>query len=122
MSTPEHQPATAEQKPPTVILLQCAKSRCGHVLTEDEYVWKSDRSFGLADSKTAHCPRCDGVAFYTLNALGQIRKSRDESPREIDPTTIEPSPRMGLKMKRRILAAKRRAIESIAAQNATPTL
>lgn len=91
-----------------VCLLQCSRQRCGHVLTEDEYVWTPDPAW--PSSKIALCPKCAGESFYTLNARGQARKSSDTGPREINPADIEPSPKMGLKMKRRILAAKRRAL------------
>lgn len=95
-----------------VTLVQCCKSRCGHVLTEDEYVWIPDDDSRFRGSKRAVCPKfCGGRSFYTLNTSGQHRKSGDTGLREIDPTEIEPSPRLGLKMKRRLLAAKRRAIE-----------
>lgn len=63
------------------------------------------------NSKVATCPKCAGEEFYTLNAQGQARRMGDDSPREIDPRDIQPSPRMGLKMKRRLLAAKRRLCE-----------
>ncbi len=100
-----------------VTLLQCGKSRCGHVLTEAEYDWKPDLERDSFLGKTAYCPKCGGDSFYTLNAQGQARRMSDPGPREIDPETIEPSPRMGLKMRRRLLAAKRRAI----ARNTQPS-
>lgn len=101
--------STETEKPKLVTLVQCSKSRCGHVLTEDEYVWKSNAKFGLP-SATGTCPKCGGDSFYTLNTQGQHRKMSDsDKPREINPEDINPSPRMGLKMRRRILAAKRRA-------------
>jgi hypothetical protein len=97
--------------PRLVTLVQCSKASCGHVLIEDEFEWICDPSASWGGSKQAVCPKCENESFYTLNALGQIRKARDESPREINPENISPSPRMGLKMKRRMLAAKRRALE-----------
>lgn len=91
-----------------VELVQCSRTKCGYVLTTDEYVWGDNPSWTCG--QTAACPKCGGDSFYYLNAKGQARKMSDNSPREIDPETIEPPPRMGLKMKRRILAAKRRAL------------
>jgi hypothetical protein len=91
-----------------VELVQCSKSKCGYVLTTSEYVWGDNP--GWTCGQTATCPKCGRGSFYYLNAQGQARKMSDKISREIDPETIEPSPRMGLKMKRRILAAKRRAL------------
>ena len=90
-------------------LLQCSKQRCGHVLlkTEQAQVRDTERSY-----VTRHlCPKCGGDSFYTLTAQGRCRTTKDRDlPREINAEDIDPSPRMGLKMKRRLLAAKRRAL------------
>ena len=97
-----------------VRLLQCGRKSCGHVLTESERDWVKSKDFEGA--RTAVCPECGNDDFYTLNAAGQAmttRDMRDGADREIDPATIEPSPRMGPKMKARILDAKRRALESL---------
>lgn len=99
------------QKPKILVrLTQCSKASCGHVMTESEHVWVPDPRW--KGSRTGTCPKCGNNSFYSLNALGQKRSISDTGPREIAPEDIEPSPRMGLKMKRRILAAKRRAIEA----------
>jgi len=70
-------------------------------------------------SKVAICPKCGNDSFYTLNRHGQKINKMNEP---LDPTTIEPSPRMGLKMRRRIFAARRRAtdIQANDAAQATP--
>ncbi len=94
-----------------ILLLQCGKRVCGHVLTKDEQEWIPHPDF-REGSKLAVCPQCGHEEFYTLNAQGQKRRMSDPHPWEIDPADVEPSPKMGLKMKRRILAAKRRAMAS----------
>lgn len=98
--------------PRLVRLIQCGRRSCGYVLTEDEREWSQDPEWEFR--KTAICPKCGEDSFYTLNERGQkiTFKERDKYRDGLDPTTIEPSPRMGLKMRRRILAAKRRAIEA----------
>lgn len=104
-----------------VRLLQCGRKSCGHVLTEGEREWVKSKDFEGA--RTAVCPECGNDDFYTLNAAGQAmtaRDMRDGADREIDPATIEPSPRMGPKMKARILDAKRRALESLPNDLALP--
>jgi hypothetical protein len=93
-------------------LMQCAKQCCGHVLIESEREWVPSRCWKGAND--AVCPKCGGASFFTLNAQGQCRMQRDTGPREIDPNDISPSLRMGLKMKRRLFAAKKRALQSIA--------
>jgi hypothetical protein len=102
---------TTESK--RVELLQCGKSTCGHVLVEDEQVWVPSR-LCWAGSTTGTCPKCGNDSFYHLDANGRKMTSTQifEGRGHIDPNTIQPSPRMGLKMKRRILAAKRRALEA----------
>lgn len=106
-----------------IVLLQCCKQRCGHVLLESEQEWVPTRIGGSLSTKTAICPKCSGNAFYTLNAQGQARKSRDrESPRQINAEDIAPSPRMGLKMKRRLYAAKNRALGIPSKSSLTPSL
>jgi hypothetical protein len=94
-----------------VHLMQCARQRCGHVMLEDERTSVPDK---LWDGFTVKvCPKCDNESFYTLNTQGCCRTTKDRDlPREINAHDIEPSPRMGMKMKVRILSAKRRAIKS----------
>jgi hypothetical protein len=93
-----------------VHLLQCAKQRCGHVLLDHERGNMPSRWW--AGSTVYVCPKCGNESFYTLNAQGRCRTTKDRDlPREINAHDIEPSPRMGLKIRRRILAAKRRALE-----------
>jgi len=98
--------------PPTrtkIELLQCSKHRCGHVYLKDER--GSVPSKDWEGATTSVCPKCGGDSFYTLTAQGRCRTTKDRDlPREINAEDIDPSPRMGLKMKRRILAAKRRAL------------
>ena len=95
-----------------VRILQCGRQSCSHVLTEDERDWKSDPRW--ESSRTAICPECGCDSFYTLNEKGQQITTRDrEKYREgIDPSTLEPSPRMGPKNRRMILAAKARILEA----------
>jgi len=90
-------------------LLQCSKQRCGHVHLIDERGGRPSTSFEGAT--TSICPKCGCDGFYTLTAQGRCRTTKDRDlPREINAEDIDPSPRMGLKMKRRLLAAKRRAL------------
>ena len=112
-----HQDAKSERESDRAVsqprlVLQCGRKSCGHVLTESERDWVKSKYFKGA--KTAVCPECGNDDFYALNSAGQAmtaRDMRDGAAREIDPATIEPSPRMGPKMKARILDAKRRALE-----------
>ena len=93
----------------TIHLMQCAKQRCGHVLleTEQELMQCPERAY----VKIHVCPKCGGDSFYTLNALGRCRTTKDrDTPREINAEDINPSPRMGIKMRRRLFAAKNRAL------------
>lgn len=98
--------------PPTgtkIELLQCSKQRCGHVHLETERAGVPSKIWEGAT--TSVCPKCGCTSFYTLTAQGRCRTTKDRDlPREINAEDIDPSPRMGLKMKRRILAAKRRAL------------
>jgi len=95
-----------------VRLLQCGRQSCGYVLTEDEREWLQDPEWSAR--RTAHCPKCGEDGFYTLNEKGQKITARDrEKYRDgLDPTLIEPSPRMGPKNRRMILAAKERILEA----------
>ena len=97
-----------ENKLFTVTLLECCKARCGHILLSSEYVEKPDRRW--KGSMICTCPKCGGESFYTLNSAGQARRMSDNSTREITPDSIEPSEKMGLKKRRRIFAAKSRAL------------
>lgn len=96
-------------QPRLVRLIQCGRRSCGHVLTEDERPLRRDDD----RRSTCICPKCGEDSFYTLNEKGQ---SINQMSYELDPSTIEPSPRMGPKMKARILDAKRRAMQSINAE------
>ncbi len=93
-----------------VRLIQCGRRSCGYVLTEDEREWRQDPEWEAR--KTAICPKCGEDGFYTLNEKGQQITMRDSEKYRngLNPATIEPSTRMGLKMRRIILAAKRRAL------------
>ena len=89
--------------------MQCTKQRCGHVLleTEHELVQCPKRPW----VKRHVCPKCGGDSFYTLNAQGRCRTTKERDlPCEINAEDIEPAPRMGLKMRRRLFAAKNRAL------------
>lgn len=88
-----------------IILNECAARKCGHIYFGGETEWlpEGDRTLRGA------CPRCGEQSYYPLNPLGQRRKSSDKTPHEMAVADINPSPRMGPKRRRRILAAKRRA-------------
>jgi hypothetical protein len=107
---PVDESAPAVALPRLVRLVQCGRRACGYVLTEEERDWREDPEW--EGRKTAVCPKCGEDSFYSLNELGQklTMRDRDKYRDGIDPATIEPSPRMGEKMKRWILAAKSRAI------------
>lgn len=98
--------------PPTgtvITLLQCCKQRCGHVLLESEQEQVPHPDF--KNATVSVCPKCGGNSFYTLNEQGRCRTTKDRDlPREILAEDISPSPRMGLKMRRRLFAAKNRAL------------
>lgn len=96
------------EKPFTIILLECGKSRCQHILLSAEYVEKPDKRW--QGSRICTCPKCGGDSFYTLDPAGRARRMSDNAPREIDPETIQPSEKMGPKKRRRIFAAKARAL------------
>lgn len=104
------------EKPFNVILLECGKSRCQHILLNTEYVGKPDKSWPGSTLQT--CPKCGGDSFYTLDPVGRARRMSDNAPREIDPESIQPSEKMGLKKRRRIFAAKARALTLKAAHEA----
>jgi hypothetical protein len=93
-----------------VVLLKCGRKSCSHVLIEEEREWLEDPLWTAR--KTATCPKCSNDGFFTLNEKGQeiTMKDRDKYRGGIDVNLIEPSPRMGLKMKRRIFRAKRHAL------------
>lgn len=88
-------------------LLQCGRRSCSHVLWESERDWSPN---GIG--KTAICPNCGETGFYTLNSAGQkLTMSQHRAGHDVfDPAIIEPSPRMGPKMRSAILDAKRRAL------------
>jgi len=91
-----------------VHLLQCGRAKCGHVLTKDEYDWKPS---GIG--ATAICPMCGCSEFYSLKANGQkmTMKDHEENRDGINPELIEPTPRMGPKLKASLINAKRRILE-----------
>lgn len=98
-------------QPKTLVrLIQCGRRSCSYVLTEDERDWMPN-GFG----KTAVCPICGNDGFYRLKPNGQkmTMSERDQYRDGIDPATIEPSPRMGPKMKAYLRDAKRRALETL---------
>ncbi len=90
-------------------LLQCSKQRCGHVLLKTEQDKIPSRLW--ANATVSVCPKCGNESFYTLTAQGRCRTTKDRDlPLEINAEDIAPSPRMGLKMRRRLFAAKNRAL------------
>lgn len=95
---------------PLVKLIQCGRRSCSYVLLGDERRWLP-KDIG----RTACCPFCGNDDFYTLKANGQktVWSERDLYRNGIDPNLIEPTPRMGPKMRSALLDAKRRALESI---------
>ena len=99
-------------QPRLVRILECGRQSCGYVLTEKERDWKSDPRW--ESHRTAICPECGCDSFYTLDEKGQRITTCDrEKYREgIDPTTLEPSPRMGPKKRQRILAVKQRILDA----------
>jgi len=98
--------ATPDSVGRVVRLLKCGKQRCSHVFTDDEYVDIPHPEW--ANSSIRTCPKCGNDSVWMLDKNGRVVDlGRSDG---IDPGDIEPSPRMGLKMKRRILAAKRRAL------------
>lgn len=100
-------PPTPAKTP--VHLIQCSRQRCGHVLLESEQEQIPHPDF--KNATVSVCPKCGCDSFYTLTAQGRCRTTKDRDlPREINAEDINPSPRMGLKMKRRLLDAKRRAL------------
>lgn len=106
-STPE----TSNSAPHLVHLIQCGRRACSHVLTEDEREWTAPE--GALRRRTAICPQCGCDNFYTLNESGQSITFRDREKYRngLNPADIEPSPRLGPKMKNRLLAVKARIIQ-----------
>lgn len=100
---------------PKVILMQCGRRSCGHVLLDTEREWIPN---GIGE--TACCPKCGEEGFYHLNELGQTLKmsQREQYRHGVDPHLINPSTRMGLKMRRRIFAVKARALATLDQQKA----
>lgn len=95
-----------------VRLVQCGRRSCGYILTEGERVWVPSKNFDMG--QTAVCPICEEDSFYTLKPNGQKVKfsERDDYRDGIDPTMIEPAPRMGPKVKAYLRDAKRRILEA----------
>lgn len=91
-----------------VKIIQCSNKSCGHVLLENERDWTPTKW-----GKAAICPLCRCRRFYTLKTDGNatVMSERDTYRNGIDPTLMEPHPRMGPKKKASFLAAKERAIE-----------
>lgn len=86
-------------EPQLVQLVKCCKQKCSHILTDDFYDWlESEDGYG----RTAHCPKCNGTEFYTLNHKGQ----QENHASKLDPTTIEPTNRMGNKLRTKLLTVR----------------
>lgn len=85
-------------------LLKCARNGCSHVFTDDEY--KEVPFSGTLSGADLVCPRCENDSTYTLDHNGILTNPGAT----IDAHDIEPSRRLGLKMRRRVLAARRRAV------------
>lgn len=87
-----------------VQLLKCAKQVCSHVFTDEEYKkipWK-----GVSGGEHMVCPKCENDSTFTLWHDGTICRPGYR----INAHDIEPSPRLGIRMRKRILAAKQRAV------------
>jgi len=93
-----------------VRLVQCGRRSCSYVLSEDERGWTPNDYGG----QKAICPKCGEDGFYTLKENGQKASwgERDQYRDGIDPTLIEPTPRMGPKFRAALLDAKRRIMEA----------
>lgn len=92
-------------------LVKCGKRSCGYVLAESERQWIDHPE--LESATMAVCPLCRCSSFYALRNDGKeitVRDSRAGITNEFEAATIEPSARLGAKMKRLLLAAKARAL------------
>lgn len=88
-----------------VQLLKCARRVCSHVFTDNEYSkipWE-----GVLGCERMVCPECENDSTFTLWHDGTICRPCYL----INAHDIEPSPRLGPQMRRKVLAAKRRAIK-----------
>jgi hypothetical protein len=96
-----------------VKLIQCGRRSCSHVLLEDERAERPN-DFGY----TLICPKCGNDDFYTLKENGRktVWSERDLYRNGIDPNLIEPTTRMGPKMRAALLSAKERALKEKGAQ------
>lgn len=90
-----------------VCLCECSSRKCGHIYLLGELRWFAEND----GTNRGSCPKCGEESYYPLNASGQCRKGSYRGPHDVAAQDIAPSPKMGLKRKRRILAAKARAIE-----------
>lgn len=113
---------TSPEAPTTgtpVTMLECSRVKCGHILLKTE---QSSRPSALWAGSTVHtCPKCGNESFYTLHANGRHRTTKDRDiPLEIMAEDINPSPRMGLKRRRRLFAAKHRALGIPSKSTITP--
>ena len=99
-----------------VKLIQCGRRSCSYVLDEDERAWEQHPEW--EDGKVAVCPICGQDDFFTLKPNGQkVRVSEMDEYRDgIDPNLIEPTPRMGPKMKAYLRDAKRRIMHRLQCQ------
>lgn len=94
-----------QQEDTRIQLLKCTRQKCSHVFTSEEF--KKVPWPGQSCGKLMVCPQCENDSTYTLGSDGI---AADPETR-INAHDIEPSNRLGLKMRRRVFAAKRRAIK-----------
>lgn len=107
----DNQDQSTDVTPRRVRLLQCGRRSCSYVLTEDERAWRRDPGCSLG-RRTAVCPACGADSFYNLNAQGKALTAQEmrSGDTSVDPSTIDPTGRMGPKKRAQLLAVRRRAL------------
>ena len=88
-----------------ISLLKCARQACSHVFTSEEYK-TIPRKWELGGIMMV-CPKCNNDSMYTLWYDGTICNPCYH----IDAHDIDPSSCLGEKMRREMIAAKRRALK-----------
>lgn len=88
-----------------VQLLKCARQACSHVFTDKEYK-KIPHKWAFGGEMMV-CPRCENDSMFTLWHDGTICNPCYH----VNAYDIEPSIRLGIKMRQEMLAAKRRALK-----------
>lgn len=99
--------------PALIRMLQCGKKSCSHIFTDDEHVWLPGTI-----GKRACCPLCHNGDYYTLKENGQKMTMQEREPyrKGIDPNAIEPTAKMGPKMRLRLERVKVRSLDMLAAR------